>query len=46
METTDKSEEIDKVPEIFGSWKNLYLLVITNLGVLVILFYLITVATR
>ncbi len=46
MERTDKSEDIDKVPEIFGSWKNLYLLVIGNLGVLVVLFYLITAATR
>lgn len=50
METTNKSdnksEEIDQVPEIFGSWKNLYLLVIGNLGVLVVLFYLITIATR
>lgn len=46
MENTEKSEETDKVPEVFGSWKNLYLLVIGNLGLLIILFYLLTIATQ
>jgi len=46
MDQTDKSEDIDKVPRVFGSWKNLYLLVIGNLVVLIVLFYLLTVVTQ
>jgi hypothetical protein len=46
MKQTDNSEEISKVPKIFGSWNNLYLLVIGNLVVLVVLFYILTLATR
>lgn len=46
MDQTDKSEDIDKVPNVFGSWKNLYLLVIGNLVVLIVLFYLLTLLTQ
>ena len=33
-------------PPIFGSWRNLYLLVIGNLAFMVIMFYLFTLAYR
>jgi len=37
-----KQEDQDRLPPILGSWKKLYLLVIGNLFVLILLFYLLT----
>ena len=38
----EKQQENEKLPPILGSWKKLYLLVIGNLFVLILLFYLLT----
>ncbi len=42
------TENIDSAspPPILGSWRNLYLLVIGNLALVVIVFYLFTLAYR
>lgn len=42
-EPINKPEQaIEPPPALFGSWKNLYLLVIGNLAFMIILFYLFT----
>jgi hypothetical protein len=34
--------ELDDAPPILGSWRNIYLLVLGNLGLLVLLFWALT----
>lgn len=42
--TLEKQTDVEPPPALFGSWKNLYLLVIGNLVFMIILFYLFTLA--
>ncbi len=42
---TEESEarpELDDRPPLLGSWRNIYLVVLANLGLLVVLFYVLT----
>ncbi len=39
---TDNHDPVDR-PPILGKWRNIYLVVIGNLALLILLFYLITV---
>lgn len=41
-EAAPRAEEADAPPPLLGHWKNLYLLVLAELGVLVLLFYALT----
>jgi hypothetical protein len=36
-----KGPEIEEPPPILGSWRNVYLLVVTEVAVLVVLFHLL-----
>jgi hypothetical protein len=38
----DARPELDDAPPLFGSWRNIYLLVVGTLGVLVLLFWALT----
>lgn len=38
--------EMDATPPLLGSWRNIYLVVLGNLAVLVLLFWLLTRAYR
>ncbi|WP_168194036.1 hypothetical protein [Pontibacter sp. SGAir0037] len=40
--TPDKYDEETDKPPLLGSWRNIYLLVLANLAVLIVLFYIIT----
>ena len=46
MNPTSEHETSAEAPPILGSWRRVYLLVLTNLGVLIGLFYAATVAYR
>jgi hypothetical protein len=37
-----RGEEPEAPPPVLGSWRNLYLLLLAELGVLVLLFYALT----
>ena len=41
-EATPRTDEPEAPPPLLGRWRNLYLLVLAELGVLVILFYALT----
>jgi hypothetical protein len=43
-EPKDKNTEDQEKPPLFSSWKRLYALVLLNLVVLIVLFYLFTKA--
>jgi len=43
-ETKDKKAKDEEKPPLFSSWKRLYALVLLNLIVLIVLFYLFTKA--
>ena len=34
--------ELDETPPLLGSWRNIYVVVLGNLAVLIVLFWLIT----
>ncbi|MCB9541489.1 MAG: hypothetical protein H6703_03465 [Myxococcales bacterium] len=34
--------ELDEIPPLLGSWRNIYLVVLGNLAVLVVIFWLVT----
>lgn len=38
--------ELDETPPLLGSWRNIYLVVLGNLALLVVLFWLLTRAYR
>lgn len=42
----DNNGESESPPPILGSWRNLYLLVIGSLALMVMVFYLFTIAYR
>lgn len=42
----ERRPELDDAPPVLGSWRNVYLLVIGNLAVLVLLFWLLSEAHR
>lgn len=45
-EIANENAGAESPPPILGSWRNLYLLVMGNLALMVIVFYLFTLAYR
>ena len=41
-ETSSGARDIETPPPLLGSWRNLYVLVLAELGLLVLIFYVLT----